>query len=345
MTTPQIDEINDRSAWSAAQLEADPQWRYVLSASESDVIHRATEVCRAGGLEFGDVSKETFLVPELRSMVSALANELEFGRGVVVIRGLPIDGYDDAALRIAYAGIVAHFGTLISQNSKGQLMAEVSDRGNDLTQTNTRGYSTRARLGPHSDMCDMTALLCVRTALSGGESQVASATSVFNRIRATHPEHLGPLLRGFHHDLRGEGPTAKIDEVTHHRVPVFSYSEGRLSCGFNPKISESGSIKRGYAFTAADRAAVDCISALAADPQWSHAMWLERGDIQLVNNHAVLHSRNEYVDGDEPSQRRCLYRAWLRPHLLRALPPEFADRYNTGPHSGVAVGEGAEYVF
>ena len=33
------------------------------------------------------------------------------------------------------------------------------------------------------------------------------------------------------------------------------------------------------------------------------------------------------------------------PHLLRALPPEFADRYNTGPHGGVAVGDGARYVF
>jgi alpha-ketoglutarate-dependent taurine dioxygenase len=345
MTTIHTRPIQDRSAWHSAELEADPAWRYTLTSSECEEIYRITTALRQQGLSTTDVNRAHFALPTLHAKLSELADELENGRGVVVVRGLPVDDYDDEALRLAYWGIINHFGTPISQNSKGQRMAEVSDRGNDLSQTNTRGYSTSARLGPHTDMCEMTSLLCVHTALEGGESQVASAMAVFNHLLEHHPEHLEVLFRGFYHDLRGEGPTASIDEVTHHRVPVFSYHEGRLSFSFNPKTSMNGALKRGDTFLPEEQAALDCVSNTAVQPEFSHAMWLERGDIQVVNNHTVLHSRNEYKDASEGDQRRKLYRIWMQPHLQRPLTDDFSNRYNTGPRGGVAKGDGAQYEF
>ena len=348
MTNTFTQPITDRTAWTSAELETDPAWRYMLTETECAEIARVTKDLRAQGLQAEDIVLEQFKVPMLKTTLARLAEELEFGRGVVVVSGLPVDAYDDAALRLAYWGIVLHLGTPISQNSKGQRIAEVSDRGNDLSLTNTRGYSTSARLGPHTDMCEMTSLLCVQTALEGGESQCASAMSVFNRLLEEHPqypERLPTLFRGFYHDLRGEGPTASIDEVTHHRVPVYSYYEGRLSFSFNPKTSRNGALKRGDAFTDQEQAALDRISELASEPELSHSMWLERGDIQVVNNHTILHSRNEYKDAVEQGRRRTLYRVWMQPHLQRPLDPEFADRYNTGPRGGVAMGDGAQYEF
>lgn len=337
--------VRGRSAWTSTELEADPQWRYRLSAAECDALHERTMALRQRGLDSGEITRADFELPALQATIERLAEELENGRGVVVIRGLPAERYDEDALRLVYWGIVQQLGTPISQNSKGQQLAEVTDHGNDLRDTDTRGYSTRARLGPHTDMCEMTSLLCVNPAKSGGESQVASAMSVFNRILDEHPEHLDILFRGFHHDLRGEGPTARIDEVTEHRVPVFSYHAGRLSCAFNPKISENGVLKRGDEFSAAERAALECVSETAARPDLSHAMWLEGGDIQVVNNHSVLHARDEYVDFDDPGRKRKLYRIWLQPHLQRPLTADFANRYNTGPRGGVAIGDGARYAF
>ena len=337
--------VDERGVWTAAELEADPQWRYEMTAAETAEVLAATEEVASQGIDVRQLDRDRFRLPLLGPSLSRLAAELETGRGVIVVRGMPIDDLDDGTARIAYWGIVSHFGKPISQNSKGQLIAEVSDRGNDLSKTNTRGYSTNSRLGPHSDMCEMTSLLCVHTAAEGGESQVASALSVFNEILNTQPEHLEVLFRGFYHDLRGEGPTADINEVTHHRVPVFSYHEGRLSCCFNPKISKSGALKRGDDFSAAEDAALESISDLAARSDLSHAMWLARGDIQIVNNHTILHSRNEYRDGDDPRKRRKLYRIWMQPHLARPLMADFANRYNTGPRGGVAVGDGARYEF
>ena len=82
-------------------------------------------------------------------------------------------------------------------------------------------------------------------AKSGGESKVVSAVSIFNRIFEHEPELVEPLLNGFHFDLRGEGVTSDPNEVTFHRVPIFSYYAGYLSCRFNVRTAVDGMRKGG----------------------------------------------------------------------------------------------------
>ena len=50
-------------------------------------------------------------------------------------------------------------------------------------------------------------------------------------------------------------------------------------------------------------------------------MRLERGDMQLLNNHVIYHARTAFVDG---SARRCLKRIWLSMPNSRALPADQA---------------------
>ena len=40
-------------------------------------------------------------------------------------------------------------------------------------------------------------------------------------------------------------------------------------------------------------------------------MTFERGDIQLLSNHSILHARDEFEDFDEPERKRRLLRVWL----------------------------------
>jgi hypothetical protein len=40
-------------------------------------------------------------------------------------------------------------------------------------------------------------------------------------------------------------------------------------------------------------------------------MDLEPGDIQLLSNHTVIHSRTDYVDYAEPDRKRHLLRLWI----------------------------------
>jgi hypothetical protein len=64
-----------------------------------------------------------------------------------------------------------------------------------------------------------------------------------------------------------------------------------------------------------------------------------QGDIQILNNHMILHARAGFEDYLEPGRKRNLLRLWANLRNGRKLAPEFADRLNTGPRSGVMVRE------
>lgn len=336
---------DEPSVWHGEELAGDPHWRHRLTGEETAELLHATREAAARGLAVGDFQREDFPLPTLGPRIEALADGVENGRGVALLHGFPVDQLDDASLRIAYWGFGVHAATIISQNSKGQLLAEVSDRGNAYDNPNTRGFSTNAELLPHVDTSDMTSLLCVRDALNGGDSRVVSSTATFNVILAEHPEYLPPLMRGFYNDLRGEGPTGEIDELTHVQIPVFSHCAGRVSCSFNYRMIENAARKRGVPLTTLERAALDFLREVTLRPAMGHVFRMAPGDIQMVSNHSVFHSRTNFVDRENPAERRCLFRFWMNMRKGRELAPDFADRYNTGPRGGVAIGTGAQYDF
>jgi hypothetical protein len=63
--------------------------------------------------------------------------------------------------------------------------------------------------------------------------------------------------------------------------------------------------------TALQHEALDAIQDLASTPEYCFSMWLEPGDLQLLNNHVVIHSRTHYEDFEAPEQKRHLLRLWL----------------------------------
>ena len=145
-----------------------------------------------------------------------MLEEVQDGRGFAVFRGLPVEQYERADLEIIYWGIGAYMGQVISQNSMGDLIAEVTDKGASYdTAVNDRGYMSKDKLNPHVDTSDMTALLCLRKAGIGGKSSLTSSAAIYNEILSRRPDLLEVYYRGFHHDLRGEGPTGSLVEVTH----------------------------------------------------------------------------------------------------------------------------------
>ncbi len=333
--------ITDVTAWRHADIGE--EWLYTFSEGDIAELETAARQAQASGKGHLGFARDDFPLDALGERVADLLHDVEDGRGFIVLRGLPVGRYDRETTETIYWGLGRHFGTAISQNAKGQRLAEVRDRGHDYTEINSRGYTTRARLLPHVDTSDMTALLCLHPAKEGGLSTLASSVTVYNEILARHPEHLEPLFRGFHHDLRGEGVTGRMDEVTNQRIPVFSFCEGQLSCCFNYKAMETGAEKIGEPFTDLEQEALDFFIETADRPDIRFDMALEQGDIQLINNYAVLHSRSDFVDYPEPERKRNMLRMWINSHVGRPLAPAFADRFNTGARGGVAVGEGGGY--
>ncbi len=337
MTERRLEPVTGKSAWKGEDLRSDVSWRFSLDRRHIGEIEALIGSLRVSGKRPPTVSRDDFSAPALAALFSRVRGEVESGFGVARVSGFPVENVDVADLENAFWAMGLLMGRPVSQNSAGQCIAHVVDRGVSYDEANARGYTTRAELVPHCDAGpDFTGLLCVHPAKSGGESSLASSMAIYNEILTRHGDYLDDLYRGFYHDLRGEGPTARLDELTNHPIPVFSYCEGALSCSFNTKSMEQANAKRGTDYTPMQRAAVDRIVNLARDPAFRYDMVFEAGDIQFVNNHTVLHSRNAYEDHDEPHRRRRLLRLWIARPECRPLDARFADRFNTGPRGGVA---------
>lgn len=334
-----LEPANGAVAWYGPAMTKDPSWIYQLSDAEILEIEAALAGLPAEKLGTRSFGREDFPLPELGRALAGLLDHVENGRGFALIRGLPLDRWNRQQIEAAYWGIGSHFGEPISQNAEGQLIAEVTNRGHSYeSNTNDRGYRSRDRLHPHVDTSDVTALLCLQPAMSGGHSSIASSLTVLNELLARHPEHMDRLASGYFHDLRGEGPTRNLDEVTHNRIPVFSSFQGKTSCCLNYKIMKSAHDKIGQPFTPEDEAAIGALIDIALSEDVRLDMSLQRGDIQLVNNYVLLHWRTEFQDWPDQQRRRCLLRLWLNTRAPRPLAPEFADRYNTGARGGVWAG-------
>lgn len=334
--------IEEPAAWRPADLASGASWVYWLHDAELEELKNAIDQVRERGLRPCKFARDDFPLPSLSRRIERIIHELEHGRGFVLIKGLDVERYGMADLKTLYWGLGVHLGLPISQNAKGDLIGQVTDGGRDYRRKNVRGYTTNDAIRPHCDASDIVSLLCVHPAKAGGESIIASSVTIFNEILRTRPEHLEDLARGFHFDLRGEGASGDPDEVTRHKVPVFCFHRGRLSARYNLRTIEDGQAKAGSPLSGMTLSAVRYVGELALRDDIRFDMRFERGDMQILNNHVILHARNGFEDFPETERKRNLLRQWINLRDGRALPPEFAERLNTGPRGGVAI-KGRDY--
>ena len=83
--------------------------------------------------------------------------------------------------------------------------------------------------------------------------------------------------------------------------------------------------REGVELDALQREALDYLDSVLARPDLQLAMELEPGDVQLLNNFAILHSRTGYED--RPPRRRHLLRVWLDLPGSRRTGPTLLDLY------------------
>jgi hypothetical protein len=326
-----------RSAWQGADFKGNQSWIDIWSQPELDDLDRALAKVHAAGIPWHQIDRQQFELPIAGARLKRIADELENGRGFVLLRGFPVEEYSLKDARTIYWGIGSHLGHGVVQNNKGHLIASVKDQGIDYNNPNARGYVSRNRLTPHCDPTDVVGLLCYRRPLSGGVSTIASSMAIFNKILDEHPDYLNYVFQGYRYNLRGEGATGNIDEVTNHPIPVYSYFDDRLSCRFNGNMIKTAQDITGMPLSDEELKVINYIEGLAVSDEFRLDMTLELGDMQFLCNHSILHTRSEFVDGESDDQKRHLLRLWLNLHEGRDLEPDFANRYNTGPRGGCAI--------
>ena len=313
LTTP----VTGPAAWKGRDIAGDGAWMHVLSGSAIDAIDAALAGVKARGLRFPDFSREDFPIAGLAAELARLADELENGRGFLLLRGLPVERYTDDEIAIVYYGLGLHLGVPVRQNPKGELLGSVMNVG-DPTQKTTRVYETNLYLPYHSDPSDVVGLLCLRKARTGGLSSLVSVAAVYNEILAKHPEYLGLYYRPMYF--------AHLCEPLPSLSPIFSHHQGKLSCRYLRQYIELGHEIRNQPLSRVEIEALDLFDAVIHREDIRLDMMLEPGDLQFANNYAVLHSRTGFEDHDDPALRRRMLRLWLKMPNARPLAPEFPGR-------------------
>ncbi|MBL8384943.1 MAG: TauD/TfdA family dioxygenase [Burkholderiales bacterium] len=331
--------ISGPSAWYGPELAGRSDWIWRLDGRDIDEIESAIAHFRSTGLPMESIGRDSFPLPVLSAKLERMLGEILDGRGFVLVRGFPMEGRDITSAAIAYLGLGRHFGTLRSSNGKGHLLGHVKDVGADIKDGNTRFYQTNRRLEYHTDSADIVGLLCLQTARSGGESFLASSVTVYNEIRRRRPDLLPAAFLPFPTDRRGEVPEGMNPWFD---IPIFNWHAGKLSGIYLRHYIEEAQRRFPAArrLSAAQIEVMDLIDELVNDPAIHLQMAFERGDMQFLHNHQILHSRNDFENWPEPERQRHLLRLWIAPPGGRPLPDVYAARYGgttPGDRGGIIV--------
>jgi hypothetical protein len=334
MATMTVQPLGGAAAWRGDDLARTTDWIRPVSPTAVAELDAALAAVTRRGIPWREIRKEDFPLGDFGRTLAGVQRELEDGRGVVLLRGLPVGRYTEDQLRALYFGIGTHLGTPRYQNSRGELIGEVRDelrvygevqqpampgRAGDAPPTSRYKARSSGPLRFHTDRCDVVALLCVRQAREGGKSKVVSSVAIHDAMLARRPDLVALLLQDYHRSREGEEAGGESRTYT---LPVWGIRDGRFTSQYSRTFVEAAQRLPGVPpLSAAQDEALDLLAELAE--ALCYEMTLVPGDLQLLNSHVTYHARTAYEDDAASKQDRLLYRLWLSMPNSRALPRGF----------------------
>ena len=309
--------VEDEAEWTGSELATKSGWLNILTSDEISSLAIMAESIRPNLHDDPNrllvLSKEDFDLGTFQPRLQSVFEELKDGKGLSLIRGLPIDDMPLIDVATIYWGIGLHLGDATPNNPDGDMLGHITDLGKTQSDPNSRGYQTREAMDYHCDQCDIVGLICLRTAKSGGESRVASSVAMYNELTRRQPDYARALTDHVYWTKHGEYAEG---EPPYYTSPVFNFLEGKLCTSFGPKhILKGHDLPGAPDLTQIQLNAIRVAEEIADEQRYD--MVLEPGDMQFLNNYVTLHTRSAYGDHDEPSRKRLLWRLWLMNPNLR----------------------------
>ncbi|HWN15016.1 MAG TPA: taurine catabolism dioxygenase TauD, partial [Candidatus Dormibacteraeota bacterium] len=119
--------IQGPMVWHGQELARSTDWIRRLSPAAIEEIDAALQGVERRGLAWPEIRKADFPLPGVSAELAQVNRDLEWGRGLVSLRGLPVERYSDEQLRAIWWGLGCHLGTAVHQNAHGELIGEVRD--------------------------------------------------------------------------------------------------------------------------------------------------------------------------------------------------------------------------
>ena len=315
-----------RAAWTAAHLHDDQSWIFPLDdAGRHDLLKAARRL--PPGTDLLSLTRADVDLGAAAPVLAAALREVRDGRGIALLRGLPREHLDEASFGNLTWALGLHAGVARPQNRASEYLAPVRDAGSVYRSAGGRGYSSNAELDFHTDSADVVMLACFNQAREGGMSMVTSSVAAHEALRAEAPDLVDVLHQPFWFSRQTEQAP---DEGPAYPNPVFDVADTLLCSKWNRnRIQIAQQIDGVPQMTARQREAMDALDAVLRRPALMYEMFLQPGDVQILNNHVTLHSRTEFVDFDEPLRKRLLFRLWLAPPDSPPLPQSWLPAYRS----------------
>jgi Taurine catabolism dioxygenase TauD, TfdA family len=298
-------------AWHGPDLR-EPDFKMALPADCLAELDGVVAEQRKAPVPTLVLQPEHFAMDACRALMAAVRHRLDRGLGFVILDRLPIERWSQQELIDVYWLLGCLLEPPVAQEWKGTMIYDVRYDGAGYTP-DTRAALTPEGLDMHNDSsmgeapANYVALLCLRTAKCGGMSSLASAYAAHNFFRSSHPQLLPRLYQAFYRDKQDyQAPDAD------NWYPIFAAENGGLRIRFNAKIIKRGYLKSGRPLDPQGLESVELMQNFLTDPAHRHDFWIERGQVQVLNNRSIVHGRTPYEDFTEPERRRHLVRLWLR---------------------------------
>lgn len=257
-------------------------------------------------------------LPSTREKINHI---LHHGDGCLVVKGFPIEEKSRAELEKDVYDFSFIFGVPLSQTVLNEFIIRVEDlKGKTKNKAVKKGYTGNESLPSHNnEECDLMLLFGFVTAKEGGESRLASTNRICKQLQKEHPEEFLTLQEPLPYDKsivskRPDDwfyipPISKISEDDY----IIWYCRFFIHRAINIYPCERLSRKQLRALDALDKVIAENIQTYP----------IQVGDVLFLNNHKVLHARNEFIEGDD----RLLYRTWLSIPNSHQLPDVYKNNY------------------
>ncbi len=297
--------VESIAAWRAEDMRDERHWSYTLNDQQRSEIEVAVSRASKDHKSLHQRQAMDLPLPGLQPLIEQWREKLKSGLGVQRIRGVPIENWNTEQQYLFYWCFGQQLGVAGAQNRHDELLGHVRDDGSDVDDPSVRQYRTNSAIPFHCDAADVVGLLCLKTAKQGGDSRLVSSVTVFNEMQRRDPELAKVMFGVFPLDSHQEGGTFSLPikpcRFYNGELRTFGHSHYFRTAQRYPHIN----------LTERQIEALALYDEISESPEFYIDMTLEPGDIQLVSNHTVLHSRTDYVDHDDEEQKRHLLRLWI----------------------------------
>ncbi|CAM3761498.1 TauD/TfdA family dioxygenase [Bordetella tumulicola] len=338
MSSQQATGQGGPQAWIADDVRKDVSWVLRVGQRHIDSLNQALRHAKTHGKPLLEWRQQDFPLDAETQAILRQAIAMTQGRwGMCLMKGFPVDVWTEEDVRMAYWGMGLYMGVGRPQNRASDFTTDVRDAGGSYKVKGGRGYNTNAQLDFHIDSTDVVALLCRRTAKSGGGSKVVSSIALHDEVQRLRPDLLEVMVRPFFHSYQGAQDPS---QPPYYRCPVFAQDGDCFAARMNRKniVAAQRDFPEVPRLTDAQSDAIELLEQLMASEKLCYTMELERGDMQLLNSYVTLHSRTSFEDYDDPDQKRHLLRLWLAVPISQRLPQAWEEYFVDGRPGAVRGG-------